>query len=206
MSTTIKMDFLRDKLKKNLEKSGLIILHGKSHLLDEKAFYFLTRNNKFRFACMWLTTWPIFENFIIFTIIINSLLLALFDYSDRESVTLRNKILNGFMFALSIVYIIEAALKIIARGFVVHSKAYLRDGWNILDFLVVVTSLVEMVGLGVSVRALRSLRAIRPLKSINAIPSMRRLVRTLMISLPNLGNVACLLSFIIILFGILGMH
>lgn len=37
-----------------------------------------------------------------------------------------------------IIYCIEAATKILASGFVLHKDAYLRNGWNILDFVVVV--------------------------------------------------------------------
>ena len=37
-----------------------------------------------------------------------------------------------------IIYCIEAVTKIMANGFVLHKDAYLRNGWNILDFVVVV--------------------------------------------------------------------
>ena len=37
-----------------------------------------------------------------------------------------------------IIYLIEAVVKIIAYGFILHPSAYLRNGWNILDFVVVV--------------------------------------------------------------------
>ncbi|KAK3748061.1 hypothetical protein QZH41_004204 [Actinostola sp. cb2023] len=37
-----------------------------------------------------------------------------------------------------VIYCIEAATKIIALGFAFHPKSYLRNGWNILDFAVVV--------------------------------------------------------------------
>ena len=36
-------------------------------------------------------------------------------------------------------FLVEALLKIIAMGFVGHKKAYLRDLWNVLDFVIVVT-------------------------------------------------------------------
>lgn len=39
-----------------------------------------------------------------------------------------------------------------------------------------------------NLKALRILRVIRPLRSIKAIPSMRKLVSTLLKSLPELGN------------------
>jgi len=32
----------------------------------------------------------------------------------------------------------EAIVKIIAYGFVLHPGAYLRNGWNIMDFVIVV--------------------------------------------------------------------
>ena len=37
-----------------------------------------------------------------------------------------------------VVFTIEAILKIIAYGFLFHPGAYLRNGWNILDFVIVV--------------------------------------------------------------------
>ena len=35
-------------------------------------------------------------------------------------------------------------LKIVSRGFVLHSYAYLRDPWNWLDFIVVALAYVEL--------------------------------------------------------------
>lgn len=36
------------------------------------------------------------------------------------------------------VYTVEMILKILARGFVADPYTYLRDGWNVLDFIVVI--------------------------------------------------------------------
>lgn len=36
-----------------------------------------------------------------------------------------------------IIYTIELILKVIALGFVMEKNSYLRDPWNILDFIVV---------------------------------------------------------------------
>jgi hypothetical protein len=38
---------------------------------------------------------------------------------------------------------VEASLKILALGFVMHKNSYLRNIWNIMDFFVVVTGLVD---------------------------------------------------------------
>ena len=37
------------------------------------------------------------------------------------------------------IFCVEATLKIVALGFVLHKGAYLRNVWNIMDFIVVVT-------------------------------------------------------------------
>ena len=100
-------------------------------------------------------------------------------------------------------------MKVIAMGFCMHPKSYMRDPWNWLDFIVVVTGVIEL-GAGdkgaQSVRALRVLRVLRPLKSINAFPKMRRLIGALLSSLPNLGNAVLFMLFIFLLFGILGVQ
>ena len=41
-------------------------------------------------------------------------------------------------YCFAALYTVEMALKVIARGFVLHSYAYLRDPWNCLDFIVVI--------------------------------------------------------------------
>jgi hypothetical protein len=38
---------------------------------------------------------------------------------------------------LSILFTLEAALQIIANGFIFGKSAYLKNGWNLLDFIVV---------------------------------------------------------------------
>lgn len=101
-------------------------------------------------------------------------------------------------------------------GLVMHPKAYLRDWWNVMDICIdiwltillgiVITGILDLVATNFNLKSLRTLRALRPLRSINAIPSMRRLVTTLIESLPALLNVTIFLSFIIILFGILGLQ
>ena len=63
----------------------------------------------------------------------------MFDYSDRNSKGQNNKLIDIFSMCFSIVYTIEAILRIIALGFVVHKKSYLRDPWNLIDFIVVIS-------------------------------------------------------------------
>ena len=47
-----------------------------------------------------------------------------------------NVFLCRYVFAC--LYSLEMIVKIVASGFVFHKHAYLRDPWNILDFVVVI--------------------------------------------------------------------
>ena len=97
-------------------------------------------------------------------------------------------------------------MKIIARGLICHKSSYLRDWWNIIDFLVVISAFLEMLPTGGKLRSIRAFRVIRPLRTINAVPSMKKLVKVLLKSIPNLANVIFLLAFMMLMFGILGLH
>jgi len=168
---------------------------------------FLSTENTLRWAMIWLSEWKFFEWFVILCILGNSLCLALYDYSDRDSLTERNQILDLIGFVFTIIFTLEALIKIIAMGFILHPQAYLRDGWNVIDFFVVTTGLLEILpNSSVNLKALRTLRVLRPLRSINAIPSMRKLVSALLMSIPNFANVSVFLIFIFVLFSILGLH
>ena len=48
-------------------------------------------------------------------------------------------------FIITIGFIVEAALKIITMGFTMGPHTYLRDPWNVLDFLIVVFSIINII-------------------------------------------------------------
>jgi len=112
----------------------------------------------------------------------------------------------------SFFFILEALMKIISMGLFKHKNAYLRDGWNIVDFIVVLSSMVELIitslvkGNLPSLKMLRALRVIRPLRSVKRVPSMRRLVSIMLRSLPELGNTLVFMMFFFVVFGIIGIQ
>ena len=61
-------------------------------------------------------------------------------------------------------------IKIFSMGFVLNKKSYLRDPWNFLDFIIVITSLLPyVINLKVSLKPLRVFRVLRPLRTITKI-------------------------------------
>ena len=51
--------------------------------------------------------------------------------------------LFSFRYVFTAIYTSEMILKIIAKGFLLHNFAYLRDPWNWLDFVVVLLGYVS---------------------------------------------------------------
>jgi Ion transport protein len=97
-------------------------------------------------------------------------------------------------------------VKIIAAGFIMHKRSYLRNPWNVFDFMVVCISLLSLVPEVPNLKSLRTMRVLRPLRSINAVPTMKRLVATLLVSIPRMGYLIGFLGFVILVFSILGIQ
>ena len=68
----------------------------------------------------------------------NSLFLAMYDYNDRENTTRINNFIEQSGIVFTVLFTFECSAKIVGMGFIVHRNAYLRDGWNWIDFFVVV--------------------------------------------------------------------
>ena len=122
----------------------------------------------------------------------------------------RNKMLTYFGHIFGVTFTIEAVIKIIAMGFVGSEGTYLRDGWNLVDFVVVVSWLFELITQffsfpGVNLRPLRTLRLFRPLKAMKTVPSLRKQIVALFRSVKGLLNVIVFIMSVLILFSILGL-
>ena len=104
-----------------------------------------------------------------------------------------------------VLYTIEMAIKIIAYGFVLGHKSYLRDAWNVLDFIIVTTSLMPLViNINFSVKSLRAIRVLRPLKTITKVRSLKMIVRTLFYSFSLVMDSLYILLFVMVVFSIAG--
>lgn len=101
-------------------------------------YCFDAETSQFRRNVIWFVDSKYFEYFILFVIFLNSIALTLYDYKDRASITAWNHALDAINALFTAFYTLEAVLKIIAFGFVQNKRAYLKDVWNCIDFLVVI--------------------------------------------------------------------
>jgi hypothetical protein len=85
-----------------------------------------------------IITHKVFEFVTIFVIIANSLKIAMEDPTKKEESAFSIIIENVFL----ALYTIEMILKILGLGFICNKGSYLRDSWNILDFIIVTAAYV----------------------------------------------------------------
>jgi hypothetical protein len=138
----------------------------------------------------------------------------LFTTGDCRNWTHTEIMLDGTEKFFTIVFAVECVIKIIARGFILHKHSYLRDIWNWLDFIVVLSSvisvIVQEVGIEGSVaglvQVLRVLRVLRPLRTMTRIKGMKPLLNTLYRAIAELPELLLILIVFLIVFGVIGMQ
>ena len=171
------------------------------------SLFIFSPNNLLRRYAFDLVNSSLFEYLIIFFIFLNSVLLALDNPSVAEWSWL-GVILSASDSLFTWVFTLEMLIKMFAMGVVGHRGSYLRDGWNDLDFFIVVVSLAEPVTqimLGVNISFVRSLRALRPLRVVSRSEGMRVVVYSLFRSVKAITNVFFVSILFYIIFSILGV-
>jgi hypothetical protein len=56
-----------------------------------------------------------------------------------------NQILYYIGVSFILLFTIEAVIKITALGFLFGNQTYLKSGWNIIDFIMVLTGILEVI-------------------------------------------------------------
>nr|CAH0109633.1 unnamed protein product [Daphnia galeata] len=107
------------------------------------------------------------------------------------------------------IFCVESTLKILALGFALHRGSYLRNIWNMMDFVVVVTGFVTLFAqdeLDVDLRTLRAIRVLRPLKLVSGIPSLQVVLKSIIKAMAPLLQIGLLVLFAIVIFAIIGLE
>lgn len=176
-----------------------------------KSLYCLGPENKLRTACVHIMVNKWFDRFITFCIVANSILLASKEYEEKYDASYEsswNSVLDKIDLVFTIIFLFECLVKVIAMGFVVHKRSYLRDRWNWIDFFIVLVSLVAFTP-GIdpkSLKVFRTARILRPLRSMSQLKSMRLVIQTFINSIPGLFNVCIFQAFIFTIFAIISIN
>uniref|UniRef100_A0A8D0AAM8 Voltage-dependent L-type calcium channel subunit alpha n=1 Tax=Sander lucioperca TaxID=283035 RepID=A0A8D0AAM8_SANLU len=242
-STTIPAGALAQKKRQQYAKSKKQGSNANSR--PPRALFCLKLNNPIRRACISLVEWKPFDIFILIAIFANCMALAVYVPfpADDSNSTNHDLIFYGHRpppnetveYAFLIIFTIETFLKIIAYGLVMHQNAYVRNGWNMLDFVIVVIGLFSVVlelltkeekveseaegeGIhpsmqghggkpgGFDVKALRAFRVLRPLRLVSGVPSLQVVLNSIIKAMVPLLHIALLVLFVIIIYAIIGLE
>ncbi|MFH4976850.1 hypothetical protein AB6A40_003559 [Gnathostoma spinigerum] len=141
----------------------------------------------------------------------NCIALAVYQPYPAQDSDFKNTVLEQIEYLFIIVFTIECVLKVIALGFLFHAGAYLRNAWNILDFIIVLIGLVSSVLSkmniqGFDVKALRAFRVLRPLRLVSGVPSLQVVLNAILRAMIPLLHIALLVMFVIIIYAIIGLE
>ncbi|XP_034649402.1 voltage-dependent N-type calcium channel subunit alpha-1B isoform X7 [Trachemys scripta elegans] len=171
-----------------------------------RSLFIFSEDNVIRKYAKRITEWPPFEYMILATIIANCIVLALEQHLPEDDKTPMSERLDDTEPYFIGIFCFEAGIKIIALGFVFHKGSYLRNGWNVMDFVVVLTGILATAGTDFDLRTLRAVRVLRPLKLVSGIPSLQVVLKSIMKAMVPLLQIGLLLFFAIVMFAIIGLE
>ncbi|XP_018341905.1 PREDICTED: muscle calcium channel subunit alpha-1 isoform X6 [Trachymyrmex septentrionalis] len=176
-----------------------------------RALFCLALTNPVRKLCIKVVEWKAFEYLILMTIFANCVALAVYTPYPGSDSNLTNQYLEKIEYVFLVIFTVECVMKIIAYGFVAHPGAYLRNGWNLLDFTIVVIGMVSTVLTilmkeGFDVKALRAFRVLRPLRLVSGVPSLQVVLNSILRAMVPLLHIALLVLFVIIIYAIIGLE
>ena len=131
-------------------------------------------------------------------IVFSSLVVGISTYDVNE--TFLRVLFISDMF-ITIFFVIEILIRFFSEE---HKKNFFKDGWNIFDSIIVVSSLIP-AGAGSSVMVLRLLRLARLLRVISFVPELRFVIEALIESLKKSIYVLLLIFILLYIYGVAGV-
>ena len=119
----------------------------------EKSYFIFSQDNFLRKICFWICYQhhSEFEYVIIVIIILGSVKLAAATFIDMDNIEVPGIDQQMYNYSemldliFNIIFQIEFLIKSITMGLVIDKNSYLTDGWNKLDFIIVIASVNEMI-------------------------------------------------------------
>jgi hypothetical protein len=113
-------------------------------------------------------------------------------------------------YVTTVIFLIEVVIKVIGSGFIINGeKSYLRNAWNVIDFFIVIISLLDLFPTGLSLGVLkivRMARLLRPLRVISKNEALKLSIKALVVAIPAIANLMVIVLLVMFIFGIIGVN
>ena len=172
---------------------------------------------KARFLLKMLVRTALFENFMTFSVLVNTVVMALDRYGNDEET---EATLDFYNLIFTWIFIVEMALKLLAIG----PKKYCAEPMNLLDGSCVLLSIFELVVVGSeggklgsggsggslsafrTTRVFRTFRVLRVARLLRFMRSMALIVGVIQRSLESFFYIIVLMLLFVFIFALLGMQ
>jgi len=184
----------------------------------ERVLFFLLPQHPVRKFFVWLGASVYFDTLIVCGIITSCVFLIIeppytdiTDYPDQiepESPLVSFYTMDALTRFFTCFFLVELVCRVMGQGFLLTRHAYLKDGWNRIDAIVVMFSVIELSGVleGSSLaRVVRMTRALKPLRLVKRNPGMRLIVDAVVVTLEPIFYVMLFLFFTVVVFGLVGI-
>lgn len=196
-----------------MDKTGMLEILGKEEVYKKQepegfAFYFWKPTNKVRRLLVKTVTHPIYDIAITIIILLSGVVLAI-DLPLRDPDSGFMKFVYYADLVISILFVIEFIMKVIALGFLLNGKrSYLRSGWNILDFLVVLFFFFSFAFNDIFGKAkiFRTIRVLRPLRIVSKSQELQIVINCLLRSIKGIISVVLVCFIFFFIFGTFGTN
>lgn len=157
-------------------------------LLEHRTFW-----NTIRFRCGFIINDTRVQKFLLFLIILNSIILGILTFDFISNTPFLYKCFTWLDFISLCIFSIEICMQIIYRQF-----DTLKDGWLVWDMIVIGMSLIiESIKVG------RGFRIIRASRMLYRIHGLRSLIKALHECIAKIFSVAILLLLIVYVYGVI---
>lgn len=173
-----------------------------------RSLFIFTRENLMRKLATEMIAHPNFDAFSFAMTVISSIGVAL-DSPLNEPDGILVNLLAWEDLTITVFFVVEVMVKIIALGFFMDKNSYLRSSWNVMDFVITGIAGFSSINRGSQFKLLKTLRifrALRPLRMINRNPGLKLVVNSLIASIPGIVNVIVVCVLVFTIFSIVAVN
>ena len=138
--------------------------------------------------------WKHTQRIITFVIILNAAVLGIL--TDRTLSVEEISLLEMIDKACLVIFTVELIAKLL-----VYRRSFWSEGWNVFDFVIVLSSIIFISS---SVSVIRAFRIFRLLKALAEFPELQILVSSMLKAIPSMSWALLLLFIIFYIFGVFG--
>lgn len=147
---------------------------------------------------------PAFDIISLLVVVANSITLATIDPTLDERphwYVVTDYVFQG-------IYTAELVIKVLGLGFIFNQGAYMRDPWNVFNFIIILIDYLALLDLGggLDLETLRMFRVLRPLRLVSKLEGLRILMNALASAILPLIGALLILLFFTLVFAIIGLQ